>query len=872
MSKALIIAEKPSVATDLQRVLAQPAYGGKFTKEKDYFENEKLIISSAIGHLVEQQLPMGPNGKPLPWKFDCLPVIPDKFDLQPIEKTKSRLAVLVRLMKRSDVSEIINACDAGREGELIFRYIMAYSRVSKPVRRLWMQSMTNQSILEAFKNLRSDTAMLPLADAALCRSESDWLVGINSTRAMTAYRSRYGGFNKTPVGRVQTPTLAILARREQEIENFVSRDYFEVQGDFAVRAGHYLGRWFDETFKSDPNDAHKRAERLWDRSQAEAIVKRCLGREATIEEVKKPSRQIPPLLYDLTSLQREANGRFGFSARRTLQLAQSLYERHKAITYPRTDSRYLPEDYLATTKGTLGNIASGGTPTVSNLPAFARNAINQGMVRPNRRIFDNTKVSDHFAIIPTGELPKHLDEVEQKLFDLITRRFVAVFYPAAEFEITTRISRIDRDAFKTDGKVLVVPGWLEVYGRDGEVATGEGGEDGGKSIVPVVAGETAHADPVEVQQKATKPPPRYNESTLLSAMEGAGKLIDDDELREAMSERGLGTPATRASVIEGLIEDQYVARNGRELCATHRGVALIDQLHAMEIEILTSPEMTGGWEYKLNQMEHGRLDRLTFMGEIKALTSRIVEQARGKAREATSAEHPTFAAACPVCGTSPLGQDEGRYKCTAPDCKFTLQKTIATRPLSEAEVKELLSKKFVGPLTGFVSRFRKPFDAALELQEDKKAGFKIAFVFPKSPGQEAEAESVSPENKLCPCPVCGKRDIYEAPESYICGDRAEGGSCKGRLSKEICKFQIPRDQAIKFFTEGKTDFIEKFLSKRGRPFTARLVCDTKGKRLMNFEFKPRGEGEGGAAKKGVTKKAAAKKTSAKKKTAKTDAE
>ena len=848
MSKALIIAEKPSVANDLQRVLGGDSSVGKFEKKKDFFENDRYIITSAIGHLVEQKLPSGPNGKALSWKFDVLPVIPGEFELQPIDGNKGRFNLLVRLMKQKDVTELINACDAGREGELIFRYIVKLASLKepkiadKPIRRLWFQSMTNSAILDAFQNLRSNEEMQPLTAAAVCRSESDWLVGINSTRAMTAYNSRYGGFNKTPVGRVQTPTLALLAEREVEISEFKPRTYFEVHGDFSVAAGQYPGRWFDEGFKKDPDgDPHTRAERIWDRETADAIVARCEGQPAAVEEKKKPSKQIPPMLYDLTSLQREANGRFGFSARRTLQLAQALYERHKALTYPRTDSRYLPDDYVGTTIGTLEKIAGENGGIVTNLPEYAGRVIeNQWVNGKNKRIFNGAKVSDHFAIIPTGQFPGKLDEYEQKLYDLVTRRFVATFFPHAEFELTTRISRIGEDAFKSDGKILVVPGWLEVYGKDAQQGTdASGAGKGDKILVAVAEGESAGVDEVRTEEKETRPPARYNESTLLSAMETAGKRVDDDELREAMSERGLGTPATRAAVIEGLINDKYLSRQGRELFVNNRGLRLIEQLHDMKIEILASPGMTGEWEYKLRQMEHGELARPVFMDEIKRLTGDVVESAKIAARESLEREYPPFPVPCPVCGAAELGQDDGRYKCIQEDCKFALPKVLATRPISVEEATELLTKKFVGPLTGFLSRFKKPFDAAIELVEDKKAGLKSSFVFEKTGEEEAEAEAITEENKLCKCPVCEKGEIYITPTSYVCSERALGDGCKGRLSKEMCKYEIPVEQARKFFEDGQTDLIDKFISKKGRPFKAHLVCNPKGRRILNWQFPPR---------------------------------
>ncbi len=887
MSKTLIIAEKPSVATDLARVLGKDPAIGKFEKADEHYENDRYIISSAVGHLVQQALPTTAEGKNLPWNFECLPVLPTEFALEPSEQKggKSRLTLLKRLMKRKDVTELINACDAGREGELIFRYIVQYCEVNKPVRRLWMQSMTDGAIKEAFAHLRSDEEMRPLADAAYCRSESDWLVGINSTRAMTAFNSKFGGFNKTPVGRVQTPTLALLAEREQEIADFVSEDYFEVHGSFLVSAGTYPGRWFDPSFKKSDDKPHARAERIWNRALAEAIVSRCQGKAATVEEKKKPTKQIAPQLYDLTSLQREANGRFGFSARRTLQLAQSLYERHKALTYPRTDSRYLPDDYVGTSISTLEKIAAASGRAVTDMPGHAAKAIqNHWVSGKNSRVFNGAKVSDHFAIIPTGQIPASLDEAEQKLYDMVTRRFIAAFYPQAEFENTTRISRIGDDSFKTDGKILVEAGWLAVYGKNVGVpetsAIQDEEEDEGKrsngdrQIVPVKEGENANAEKVEALEKVTRPPARYNESTLLSAMETAGKRVDDEDLRDAMSERGLGTPATRAATIEGLINDKYITRDGRDLFVTTRGMRLIEQLHNMQIGILTSPEMTGEWEYKLKEMEHGRLDRPSFMREVKAMTGNVVETARDYARNAVEREWPEFPVPCPVCGAPSLAQDDGRYKCRQPDCKFSLSKVVASRPFSIEEAKTLLTTKLVGPLTGFVNRFKMPFDAAIELQEDKKTGLKASFLFEKSPEEEAEAEAIRPENKLCPCPACTGGTIYETPGSYICDHRVSGEGCKARLAREMCKYEIPREQAIKYFTEGKTDLIDKWISKKGRPFQAALTCNVKGKRMLGWEFPPREPAKKKAAtgeapaKKAATKKSTTKKAATKKATTK----
>ena len=445
MAKKLIIAEKPSVANDIARAL------GGLTRHGDYYESGEYVVSSAIGHLLELAAPEEYEVKRGKWSFAHLPVIPPHFDLKPIERSEDRLKLLARLIKRKDVTAIVNACDAGREGELIFRYIEQHVGAKKPVERLWLQSMTPSAIREGFASLRTDGEMRPLADAAVCRSESDWLVGINGTRAMTAFNSKDGGFYKTTVGRVQTPTLAILVEREKRIKAFVARDYWEVLGTFEGKGGEYGGRWFDEKFERDPNDEYLRAERIWDAPRAEAIRAKCVGKPGIVTEETKPATQGSPLLYDLTTLQREANCRFGFSARNTLGLAQALYEKHKVLTYPRTDSRALPEDYLGTVKKTLDMLADKTASTRAYAP-FAAKVLKEGWVRPNKRIFNNEKISDHFAIIPTLQAPKHLSEPEQKLYDMVVKRFLAVFYPAAEFLVTTRITRVEGEPFKSEGQ------------------------------------------------------------------------------------------------------------------------------------------------------------------------------------------------------------------------------------------------------------------------------------------------------------------------------------------------------------------------------------------------------------------------------------
>jgi DNA topoisomerase-3 len=812
MSKSLIIAEKPSVAADIARAL------GGFTRNGDYFESDRYVLSSAVGHLLEIGMPEEEEVKRGKWTFAHLPAIPSRFALKPIEKNEARLKVLLRLIKRKDVTELVNACDAGREGELIFRYIVQFAKSAKPIRRLWLQSMTPAAVRDGFSALRSDETMRPLADAATCRSESDWLVGINGTRAMTAFNSKSGGFQLTTVGRVQTPTLAILTEREEKIRAFVARDYWEVLGTFRGKSGEYTGRWFDETWKKSEDDPDSRAERLWDEGRAQAIAAICAGKPGTVSEESKPSTQIAPLLYDLTSLQREANGRFGFSARTTLSLAQALYEKHKVLTYPRTDARALPEDYQGTVRATL-EVLSG----TNAYGTFARKALKEKWVRPNKRVFDNSKISDHFAIIPTLSTPKHLNEAEQKLYDLVVKRFLAVFYPAAEYLITTRITRVEGEPFKSEGKVLVNPGWLAVYGKEAE------GDE--PSLAPVAANEKVATEKVDVVKLTTRPPPRLNEATLLSAMEGAGKLIEDDELREAMREKGLGTPATRAQIIEGLIAERYIHREGKELIPTAKAFSLMTLLHGLGIPELFSPELTADWEFQLAQMEHGKLARAEFMREIVAMTKHIVAQAKGYESDTIPGDFATLAARCPKCGGE-VHEKYKKFQCV--DCDFGFWKIMGGRQLEPAEAETLLSAREVGPLDGFRSRLGRAFSAKLKLTDDNE----VQFDFPdRADADGAEAPDFTGQTSLGTCPKCGNR-VFETPAAYVC-EKATGPdrTCDFRSGRMILSRPVERVQMEKLLASGKTDLLQFVSTRTKRPFSAFLVRQSDGKVGFEFEAK-----------------------------------
>ena len=860
MSKTIIIAEKPSVAQDIVRALTPVS--GKFEKLAEHFENDTWVVTSAVGHLVEIKAPEAYDVKRGKWSFAHLPVVPPHFELAPIDKAKTRLNAVVKLLKRKDVTAIVNACDAGREGELIFRLIEQYAAgakgsLHKPIQRLWLQSMTPQAIREGFESLRSDESMQGLADAARSRSEADWLVGINGTRAMTAFNSRDGGFFLTTVGRVQTPTLSIVVEREEKIRKHVARSYWEVHATFDAAAGTYEGKWFDPSWKKDPNDADAKADRLWDAAAAQAIVQACQGQPAQVSEESNPTKQSSPLLYDLTSLQREANSRLGFSAKTTLSIAQALYEKHKVLTYPRTDSRALPEDYLATVRNTFESLADHDLPgPLRELSGHARKALNDGYVKPSKRVFDNAKVSDHFAIIPTLETPKSLTDIEAKLYDLVVKRFIAVFYPPAEYLVTSRVSTVQvgetTHRFQTQGKVLVNPGWLAVYGREAQ--------DEDANLVPVKSAELVRAESVEAKGLQTRPPARYTEATLLSAMEGAGKLIDDEELREAMAEKGLGTPATRAAIIEGLLTEKYMLRDARDLVPTAKAFQLMTLLRGLGVEDLTKPELTGNWEHQLALMEHGQLARDAFMSEIAQMTERIVRKAKEYDRDTIPGDYATLSVPCPKCA-GVVKENYRRFACTGSTgdgegCGFSFTKIPAGRAFETTEAEAFLRDRKIGPLEGFRSKAGWPFTAEMKLAFDDELGnYKLEFDFgeaDKAAEAEGEAVDFSAQTSVGACPKCQGR-VFEHGTSYVC-EHSVGAhvTCDFKSGKIILQQPITREEFAKLLTTGKTSLLDNFVSnKTRRKFKAYLSYNSKEGKVV-FEFEPR-------AAKTVARKAPAKK-------------
>jgi DNA topoisomerase-3 len=690
------------------------------------------VITWAVGHLVTLWEPEDYDDRFKRWKMDDLPIVPERFKLKVRdERSKKQLRIVHNLLQRDDVERVINACDSGREGELIFAYIYEASGVAKPVERLWISSMTKQAILDGFAHLRPSEQLVSLEAAARSRSEADWLVGMNATRAATIRgRAWVGGV--VSLGRVQTPTLALIVRREREIQAFVPEPYWLVHGTFEApsRAG-YTGLWFDASL----GDTETEQSRIRDESRANGVPARVSGREGTVVDVeRKKQTERPPLLYDLTSLQRDANSRFSFSAQRTLRAAQSLYEDKKALTYPRTSSRYLSGDMvplLAPTAATLAPVAE-----YRRFAEYVVGLFDSGQEVPLSRIVNDARVDDHHAIIPTDvdHDPDRFSEDERRIFDLVAKRFLAVFHPPAEYARTTVITDVEGETFRTKGKVTLVAGWRGVYGvePDEPKAQDEDDEEGGE-LPALEQGMKVRCTEAVVEAKQTRPPARYTEATLLSAMETAGKLVEEEELREAMKERGLGTPATRAEVIETLIRREYIERVGRELTPTPKGLQVVTML---DEHPLTRPDLTGDWEKRLLDIEHGSGDRDAFMREIAEFTGWTVEQIEALDKEKLRPERVELGP-CPRCGaeTGEIIRENSRaYGCTSwksreePGCGFVIWKKVAGRTITPELARQLIAdRRTTDVVAGFKSRAGKQFRARLVLNDEDK----IEFQFPE---------------------------------------------------------------------------------------------------------------------------------------------
>lgn len=774
----LILAEKPSVARDIVQALS-PLLGA-FAKRDGYWESASVLVSYAIGHLVEIDTDrMAPRDA-------ALPIIPTVFELRPIERTQAQFRLLSNILNHPDVTNIVNACDAGREGELIFRLILQAAgigpRSGKHLDRMWLQSMTHEAIQDCYAYMRSDEDVFGLAQAAYSRMEADWLVGINASRAISQkVRSSMSA------GRVQTPTLAMIVQRGAQIRDFKPVDYFEVHATFAVQAGTYVGKFQNlQAAKGDP------AERIPDLASAQAVVAHCAGQIPTsVTEEAKVVEEGAPRLFDLTTLQREANKKFGLSANETLMAAQSLYETHRALTYPRTSANTLPDDYMDTAQGIVQALARN--------PAFTALAdtvlSHHPVAHAGKRVFDSSKVSDHFAIIPTGEVPSGLSPGEAAIYELVTRRFLAAFYPAAQYRETIRMTHVNSVRFKSRGRVQVAQGWTAVYQVLAEDDAVESQEPQA-ALARYIAGESVSNQSVKVLALKTKPPKPFTEASLLAAMEHAGRLVQDAELADAMKEQGLGTPATRAAIIERLLEapkgqQAYVQRvRKKNLVATQRGIDLITMLQGCGCEILTSPTLTGDWEHKLLKVEKGAYARPEFMRGTAELTRHLL----GQIQAAQSCAAPLHAS-CPKC--SGALQLSGRTVDCA--CGWQLWMSMANRPFTKEEVEVLLTQRSIGPLAGFVSSRpgSKPFSATVILDAEGKPAFSFAM--------------------QGSCPRCAGAALQDGAAAVSCP------GCGWRLWKTVASKTLSDKQIQTLLSTRKLGNVDGFISARsGKAFSAAL--------------------------------------------------
>ncbi|CAM8622236.1 TopA Topoisomerase IA [Comamonadaceae bacterium] len=777
MPKILIIAEKPSVAKDIAASLAGLA--GTFKHINGAFESDAIVISNAIGHLVELDVPEASA------KGAALPIIPLTFGLRAVDRTKDQYKLLRDLMLRRDITHIVNACDAGREGELIFRLIYQLSEARKPIERMWMQSMTPASIRDAFENRRPGSDFDTLADAARSRAEADWLVGINGSRAL----SRLTGAS-TSTGRVQTPTLTLVVDRYLAIRNFRPEDYFEVHGRFGIGSSTYIGKW------QNPQAGDEPAERLKVISDARTIQAKCEGKNpSSVTDSTKPVSKSPPKLFSLTSLQREVNTKLGLSAQQTLSIAQSLYETHKVLSYPRTSSSHLPDDYAETVRSTIDLLAQGP------YKSLCESILEQGWIEQvGKSVFDSTKVSDHFAIVPLSLSGKSFSREESAVFEMVVKRFLAVFHPAAEYLSTVRTTIVEGEVFRSTGTVLVSPGWLTVYG-------GVDDEEAGKepALCAYSPGDDLVTKDILVQSKKTTPPKLYTEASLLLAMQTAGKSIDDEELSEALKDCGIGTPATRASIIEGLLSDRtasgpkepFMVREKKHLVPTDKGIKLVETLRAIGVSALTTAATTGEWEMRLALMEKGTISRFQFMADMQAMTTDMVTKVMSAQPVGDALD-----VKCPACAAGSLSLGNRTVSCT---CGFQMWRTIAQVQLTKAQVEKLISERRVG-LSGFVSsKTGKTFAASLILNAEHK----VEFAFDAPPiGQKLPYA----------CPKCGG-GLLASPKLVTCEK-----ACGLKVWTTVAKKTLTKPQVQTLLVKGEVGPIDGFVSARtGNTFKAKLV-------------------------------------------------
>lgn len=911
MAKRLVITEKPSVARDIVRVL------GGFDEHEGYWENDQFVVTFAVGHLLELLAPEDLDPKYKRWTLDTLPIIPERFQMKPKPDHVDRLAVIQALLEREDVDGVVNACDAGREGELIFREILDFAGSDKEVERLWLQSMTQNAIRGGFEALKPGSLYHGLRDAAYCRTHADWLIGMNATRALTRRLKTRSESQAWSAGRVQTPTLAMLVEREFGILAHKPEAYWRIIGQFEAVGSKYSGTWFDPDFEAPagPGGEHAKPDRIFDKAKAEAIVAEVTGKPTLVSETRKPSREAPPPLFDLTSLQREANRRFGWSARRTLNAAQRCYEGHKVLTYPRTDTKVLPEDYVPVVDEVITALGSDARFAAASRYLAANGRLNE------EKIFNDAKVTDHFAIVPTGHLPeRELDGDDGRLFDLVVRRFLGAFHPPAVWSKVERITKVDEVHFRTRARILQTPGWR------GVLAETEASED--QVVLPPlmpgsdeVDGVDGRSEAYEISEEETKPPARITEGRLLGLMEHAGEQVEDEDVAEALKDKGIGTPATRADIIENLIRKGYADRVGKGLRPTVKGVRLIDILRRMHADRLASPSLTGELEQHLQEVERARRTSEAFMGEIREYATEIVDRTRGFEFEDLFPDDEALGA-CPLC-SKPVFERSWFYRCKEPanleaarkakaaakkkkkktgekveevpeveDCPFRIWKDKSGRYIDRTTVRELLGDGTTRVLDGFTTRQGRSYRAQLVLENgDVEIKGIVDSASNDDDSSNAIPEYEVDETPLGPCPHCSEGEVVETRSTFICSvglallehlgkdDASLFGVkkrelpedmpyCQFLLPRTVCRREITREEAKVYITDKRTAQLPDFISRRGRPFGAILFMRDTGRH--GFEFPPREGSKKSTSKKAAsktTKKKVTKKKATKKKTA-----
>ncbi len=868
MAKRLVITEKPSVARDIAAAL-----GGFSDEGGEFLESDDLVVTWAVGHLLELAEPQDYDPKLKAWTVGSLPIIPDEFRLKPKEGLKKRVDLIKKLAAREDISGLVNACDAGREGEIIFRRITEYLGLSDmPLERLWLQSMTKPAIRDAFQHLRPGKDLERLADAAWLRGVGDWLIGMNATRALT---KRLKGRNESgawSAGRVQTPTLGLLVEREREILAHIPRDFWEIEGHFEAAGQSWAARYWDGDAKDD-DDRDQRPGRIFDRARVEAVVAAVnASKKGVASERRKKSKQSPPLPFDLGALQREANRRFSFSAKRTLNAAQHLYEGHKLITYPRTDSRHLPQDYGATVEEVVGNLAR-----ITEFQGVVAKITADGL-QNLERILDDTKISDHFAIIPTGRIPEEqMGPDDVRVYELIVRQFLAALMGPATWATVERLVHVDVGPgdvvpFRASAKSLEIPGFLEALGQEAGAGTTlpalTPGQDQSDGLPAAVLDITDVA-------KQTQPPGRYSEASLLRAMETAGERFDEDELSEAMKGRGIGTPATRAEIIERLVSTGYSRRMEGKIGPTPKGMRLIDILERVKAPTLASARLTGEWEHALIQVERGDLTRAVMLDRLTDYTRDVTSHLVGFEHDEIYMGEPDLGA-CPACADGRVRESAWGYPCSnnkveGATCNFMIWKDRAGRYIDRSLVRRILAEGKVGPVEGFVDFAGRPSSAVVSLQKDPDSGRWILHTeWGAAGGIGAEEIGAA----LFKCPMHEDCQIIETNHRFVCQQVLEGKTRQGPvLPKIVCQREMTVEEAEVFFgPEARTPMIDNFISKRSRPFKGMLVRKETGRH--GFEFPERegaGEDKGGRRGKAAERAAAKAAEKAAEKAAKAEA-